>query len=507
MSLSSLQRGGPSSRSADAPGPERPPNLARVLADLRAERRIREPLPPGELSFSLIRTHRFQRDTLQALLAYYDRYGPIFSFRSLHRRIVAMIGPEANHFVTVSGAENLSWRKGMFGEQLTPLIGDGLITTDWAYHDRARRIMMPAFHRRRLNAAVEVMVSESTRALAAWREGDVVDVYEWVRDLAMSIAMRALMGLDPARGGVGHEAAALFERALRFYDTESWMMLLRGPGTPWARLHSTRRSLDRIIYAEIERRRGEAGRRTDESDASRAGVGEDVLTMLLEARDEEGNGFTAVELRDQLMHLLFGGHDTTSSTLSFLMYELSRHPEVLERVVEEQDRVLGGSAPTVEDLMTGLPYLSMVTDETLRLYPPVWFGPRLSVKPFDFGGYHVPAGVHVIHSSWVSHRLAEVFPNPEAFIPERFSPEARRELAPGAYIPFGGGQRVCIGKRFGQLMVKAVATTLLQQFSCELQAGYRLTVGKLPTLSPEGGLPMVIRSREQSPQTRASVRA
>jgi cytochrome P450 len=435
------------------------------------------------MGFSLRRTHHFQRNSLQALLAYYERYGPIFAFRSLHRRIVAMIGPEANHFVTVAGADCFSWRKGMFGEHLIPLIGDGLITTDDGYHDRARRIMMPAFHRRRLDGAVEAMVQETVGSLAGWRAGEVIDLYEWVRDLAMSIAMRALLGLDPRRGEIGHQAAALFERALHFYDTEGWMMLFRGPGTPWARMQAARRALDEIIYSEIERRRSSGSR------------GEDVLTMLLEARDEDGSGFSSHELRDQLMHLLFGGHDTTSSTVSFLFYELSRNPTVLDTLIEEQERVLGYRAPTVEDLFVGLPQLSMAVDETLRLYPPVWFGPRLSVKPFEFGGYRIPAGVHVIHSSWVSHRLPEVFPNPEAFIPERFEPDARRALPPGAYIPFGGGQRICIGKRFGQLMVKAVATTVLQRYRLELKAGYQMRVAKLPTLSPEDGLPMVVRAR------------
>jgi cytochrome P450 len=394
-----------------------------------------------------------------------------------------MIGPEANHFVTVSGADNFSWRKGMFGEQLTPLIGDGLITTDWEYHDRARRIMMPAFHRRRMDIAVEVMVSEAQRALSDWQAGSVLDVYEQVRDLAMSIAMRALVGLDPRSGRIGHEAAALFERGLAFYDTESWRMLLRGPGTPWARMQAARRGLDRIIYAEIERRRSDGA------------AGTDVLSMLLEARDEEGEGFTPVELRDQLMHLLFGGHDTTSSTLSFLLYELGRHPDVQTRVCDELDSVLGGRAPTASELIDALPYLSMVLDETLRQYPPVWFGPRLAVKPFEFGGYRVPAGVDVIHSSWVTHRLPDLFPNPEAFIPERFAPESRRRLPPGAYMPFGGGQRICIGKRFGQLVVKAVAVTILQRFALEPKAGYELRIAKVPTLSPEGGLPMMVRVR------------
>jgi cytochrome P450 len=464
---------------------ERPANLLGVMYEIRDDLRRREQLPPGEMSFSPRRTHEFQRDTLRMLLGYYERFGPIFTFRSLHRPIVAMIGPEANHFVTVSGAENFSWRLGMFGEQLTPLIGAGLITTDWEYHDRARRIMMPAFHRRQLDGAVEVMVDEAARALDTWTVGASIDFYEWVRDLAMNIAMRALVGLDPRAGGIGHEAAEVFERALAYYDTESVLTLLRGPGTPWARMQANRRKLDAIIFEQIELRRAAGTER-----------GDDILSMLLGAHDEEGTGFSAEEVRDQLMHLLFGGHDTTSSTLSFLIYELSRHPDVLQRVLEEQDRVLGGRTPTAEELLNGLPYLSMVVDETLRLYPPVWFGPRMSVKPFEFQGHRVPAGVHVIHSSWVSHRLPEVFPNPEAFIPERFSPESRRELPNGAYIPFGGGQRICIGKRFGQLVVKAVASAVVARFGCELAPGYELRIGKLPTLSPEGGMPVRVRARQ-----------
>ena len=180
------------------------------------------------MSFSLARTHRLQRDTLRLMLELYERYGPVFTVRSFHRPLVVMIGPEANHFVTVSGAENFSWRKGMFGEYLAPMIGDGLITTDGEYHDRARLIMMPAFHRRRLDGAVLVMVEEVERALAGWRTGDAVDVYEWVRDLAMTIAMRAVVGLDSEEAGIGREAAVLFERMLAYTNAEVWATLLRG---------------------------------------------------------------------------------------------------------------------------------------------------------------------------------------------------------------------------------------------------------------------------------------
>jgi cytochrome P450 len=470
--------------SVETPTAERPPSVGRVIADLREER-ARGPakLPPGETNFSPLRTHRFQRDTLATTLENRERYGDLFSVRMFHRLTVVMLGPAANHFVTVSGADNFSWRRGMFGEQLIPRIGDGLITTDGEYHDRARKIMMPAFHRERMDSAVGVMLDEARLALDPWTTGETVDVYHWMRDLSMSIAMRALMGLDPREGGIGHEAASAFERALAFYDTETWLMLLRGPGSPWARMQRARRDLDRIVYAEIARRRAEGA------------TGEDVLSMLINARDEDGQGFTDRELRDQAMHLLFGGHDTSSSTLSFLVYELARHPGVAERLRAEQDRVLDGSPPGLEALMGSLPELDMAVDETLRLYPPVWFGPRMAVKDFEFQGYRIPAGTHIMHSSWTSHRLPDVFPDPHAFIPERFTPEARSKLPKGAYIPFGGGQRICIGKRFGQLVVKAVATALLQRFEFELEPGYGLEVDKLPTLSPRGGLPVVLRER------------
>ncbi|MHB8691411.1 MAG: cytochrome P450 [Solirubrobacteraceae bacterium] len=471
-----------------APAPERSPGAVRVGLELLDELTHRRRLPPGELTFSLLRTHRFQRDTLRMLLEYYERFGPVFTFRSLHRPIVAMIGPEANHFVTVSGAGNFSWRKGMFGEQLLPLLGDGLITTDDDYHDSSRRIMMPAFHRRRMDAAVEVITREADRAIGTLTPGPAFDFYEWARDLAMAIAMRALMGLDPEV--VGHDAANHFEGALSYYDTESVMMLLRGPRTPWARMQSHRQELDRIIFGEIESRRTQ-----DLSDR------DDVLSMLIEARDEADQGFTAQELRDQVMHLLFGGHDTTSSTLSFLFYELARNRSVRERVLDELDTVLeDGRSPTTEDLLERLPYLSMVLDETLRLYPPVWFGPRLTTNAFTFAGHEIPAGVHVIHCSWASHRLPEVFPDPEAFIPERFAPENRKSLAPGAYIPFGAGQRVCIGKRFGQLVVKAVAVRVLQRQAVELAPGFELRIAKVPTLSPEGGLRVTSHLRQRAAQ-------
>jgi cytochrome P450 len=462
-------------------------SLGQLVTDLRDEVRGSGSLPPGPTGFSLRRTHDFLNDTLPLLLECHQRYGRVFTVRALQRTTVFMLGPEANHYVTVENADNFSWRQGAFGI-LTHLLGDGLITTDGDYHDRARKIMMPAFHRRRMDAAVEVMVDEARRALDSWTPGEVVDVYEWIRELALRIAMRALLGLDPDERGSGREAAEQFERALAFYggSTEIWSMPLRGPRTPWARMQAAQRVLDRIIYAQIERRRAER---------QRDGEGTDVLAMLMEARDEDGEAFSDRELRDHVITLLFGGHDTSSSTLSFLFYELARNPQALAPLLEEQDAVLCGEPPTSEQVLGELPRLDMTMDETLRLYPPVWFGPRRAVDEFEFGGHVIPAGAHVAYCSWASHRLPDVFPDPDVFEPERFMPERRAQLPKGAYVPFGGGSRICVGKRFGQLVVKTVATLALQRFRLEPTPGHAMRTQVVPTLSPKGGLPMVIRAR------------
>jgi cytochrome P450 len=456
--------------------------FVRLAADVRDELRAHGGWPPGLASFDLARTRRFVTDPLPILLECYDRFGPIFSLRVFHERFVFMLGPAANHYVLVSHAPNFHWREGDFG-QLTPLLGDGLLTIDGEYHRRARRIMLPAFHHESIAAAVDTMVSEAHRALDRWRPGQSVDVYHWARELAMRIAMRALLGLDPDDRDSGARAAYHFERALSFYGTGPFARMHRGPGSAWRRMKASRRVLDEIVYAEIRRRR------------ARGADSGDILDLLLDTRDEDGSGFSDAEIRDQLMTLMFAGHDTSTSTITFLLYELARHPDSLQRVWHEQDEVLGRRAPGAADVAGGLQQLDMALDETLRLYPPAWIGPRRAVEAFEFGGQHVPAGAYVAYCSWASHRLPDVFPDPDEFVPGRFSPERRAALPKGAYVPFGAGSRTCIGMRFGQLEIKTVATLLLQRFRPQLPSGHNLQVRQMPTLSPEGGMPMVLRER------------
>jgi len=458
--------------------------VQRVVGDAIAEWRGRGRYPPGPRDFNVRRTYRMARDPLPLLLDAYEKHGPIFSMRLLHIRSVFMLGPEANHFITVAAPENFHWRESSFGD-LIPLLGDGLLTIDDEYHDRARAIMMPAFHREQIVAAMAVMEREAEAAIAALRPGEVVDVYEWMRNLAMRIAMRALLGLDPDEAGRGALAAEHFERALGFYGIDYALRLVRGPGSPWRKMMASRRVLDEIVYEEIARRR--AAPRADRKD---------ILSLLIEARGEGGEAFTDREIRDQVVTLMFAGHDTSTSTVTFMMHELARHPDVVRKLREEQERVLGGAAPTPEQLERELPYLDMVVDEVLRLYPPAWIGPRRAVREFEFGGYTVPRGAYVNYSSWASHRLPDVFPEPEAFIPERFTRERKAALPRGAYVPFGGGRRICIGKRFGLTEVKMVSTMLLQRLRLEALPGRTMTIRQMPTLSPRGGLPMRVLPRE-----------
>jgi len=468
---------------------KRPPRMSgnpfkRVAADVASEWRTKGgAFPPGPRDFNPARTHQAAHDPLPLLLDAYERHGPIFSMRLLHIRSVFMLGPEANHFITVKAPQNFHWRESSFGD-LIPLLGDGLLTIDDAYHDRARAIMLPAFHREQVAAAVESMTAETEAALAGLPVGEVIDVYDWMRNLAMWIAMRALLGLDPDEAGKGAAAAEHFERALSYYGTDFAVRLLRGPGSPWRKMMTSKKVLDEIVFAEIaaSRARPDDGRR-------------DILSLLVAARGEDGEGFSDREIRDQLMTLMFAGHDTTTSTVTFMLHELARHPDVLARLCAEQDEVLADAPPTPAQLEREMPYLEMVLDEVLRLYPPAWIGPRRAVREFEFGGYTVPRGAYVAYCSWASHRLPEVFPDPEAFVPERFTRERKAALPRGAYIPFGGGQRVCIGKRFGQTEVKLVATMALQRLRFDALPGRTMTVRQMPTLSPSGGLPMRVEPR------------
>jgi cytochrome P450 len=244
------------------------------------------------------------------------------------------------------------------------------------------------------------------------------------------------------------------------------------------------RALDTLIYSEISERRATGAR------------GLDILSLLLDAHDEDGTGLSDVQIRDEVMTLMFAGHDTTTSTVTFMFHELSKKPDIVARLVAEQDALLADGVPSAAQLLSGeLPELEMVLDETLRMYPPAWIGPRRSVEAFEFEGHTVPAKAFVNYCSWASHHLPDVFENASEFRPERFTPEAKDALPKGAYVPFGGGSRTCIGMRFGQLEVRAIASLILGRATLSLPEDFKLSIRQMPTISPREGVPMRVGPR------------
>jgi cytochrome P450 len=301
--------------------------VARLAGDIRAERRVEVPFAPGDKWPSIQRTRAFAQNPLSLLLDGYERFGPGFTMRVFHGNTVFMIGPEANHYMLVSHASNFSWRDGHMGD-LIPLLGDGLLTIDGDFHRRSRRIMLPAFHHYAIAAALARMHGEIDRTLDSWRDGARIDIYHSTRRLALRIAMRALFGFDPDSAGARSDIARNFEQGLGFWARDYWLQVVRGPGTPFTKMQQARRALDGVIFEEIATRR-RSGKR-----------GNDLLSLLLDATDEDGECLNDQQIRDEVITLLFAGHDTTTSTIGFMFYELARHPEVVKALRDERDRVL-----------------------------------------------------------------------------------------------------------------------------------------------------------------------
>jgi cytochrome P450 len=201
-------------------------------------------------------------------------------------------------------------------------------------------------------------------------------------------------------------------------------------------------------------------------------------------------------VRDQAVTLLFAGHDTTTTTFTFLLYELGRNRPALRAVEEELDRVVGRGRPEA-GVLDGhaLPVLERSLKETLRRYPAAWVGPRRAVRDVKLAGVSVPAEIGVQYSSWVTHHLPELYPDPFRFDPDRFLPEREAALPRGAYVPFGGGSRMCLGKRFGEYELRALASVLLPRVRFEPCSDAEPRIVTTPTLGPKGGLRFVVRAR------------
>jgi cytochrome P450 len=224
----------------------------------------------------------------------------------------------------------------------------------------------------------------------------------------------------------------------------------------------------------------------------------DLLSMLLEARDEDNNGMDAKQLRDEAMTLFIAGHETTAMALAWAWYLLTTHPETMKKLQQEVDTVLQGRTPTLQDL-ANLPYTDMVLKETLRLYPPASGVTRQAIEDVQIGGYTVKKDVMISVSSFAMHRSPRYFENPDAFDPERFSKENESKIPRYAYLPFGGGPRVCIGNMFAIMEARLILAAVVQRYDLTLEAGQDVTMQQLLTIRPKNGIRMKLKARQTIP--------
>lgn len=425
----------------------------------------------------------FRRDPLAFLERLARDYGDLAHFRVGPVDFVFVNNPDYVKEVLVTRQANFVKSRAL--QRARKFLGEGLLTAEGAEHRRQRRLAQPAFHRERVAGYGAAMVEYAARTRDAWRDGQALDVSREMMRLTLSIAGRTLFGAE-----VESEAAEV-DRAFTVIVNQFNRLLLpfseyldRLPLPANRRFERASARLDETIYRMIAERRAGGEDRGD------------LLSMLLAARDEEGDGggMTDQQLRDQAMTIFLAGHETTANALTWTWFLLSQNPEAEARLHAEVDEALGGRPPAAGDLPR-LRYAEMVLAESMRLYPPAWAVGRQALEEFPLGDYTVPAGSMVLMSQWVAHRDARFFPEPERFDPGRWTPEARAARPKFAYYPFGGGARVCIGEQFAWMEGVLVLATLAQRWRLRLAPEARPVPQPLITLRPRYGMPMVVAAR------------
>ncbi|GAC1357274.1 MAG: cytochrome P450 [Polyangiales bacterium] len=367
-----------------------------------------------------------------------------------------------------------------------PLLGNGLLTSEQGFHRTQRRMIAPMFIHKRIGAYGQTMVERGEKIAARWRDGERLDVASEMMSLTLEIVGKTLFDAEVGAEAVeiGEALTAAMEHIIE--SLNSLVPIPRSWPTPRNRRNARAVArLDETIYRMIRERRASGEDRGD------------LLSMLLLARDDESadaKGMDDRQVRDEAMTLFLAGHETTANALAWTWYLLARHPHAYARLLREVDEVLGGRAPTIEDLPR-LPYTLQVFKEAMRLYPPAYVLGRMARREVTLGGHSIPRNGIVIVSVIGMQRRASWFPDPDAFDPERFSTENEKKIPRYAYLPFGAGPRVCIGNHFAMMEGQLLVATIAQRARFELAPGVRVEPEPLVTLRPRGGMPMRVRRR------------
>lgn len=425
----------------------------------------------------------YARDPLPFLLRCARNYGDVVSLRFPGPPVCLLSSPEDIKRVLLT--ENHNFVKDRVTRRDLSILGNGLLLSENPFWRQQRRIAQPAFHRERIAGYAAEMVAATERMLRGWRAGEVRDIHREMTYLTLEVVSKTLIGTDLSGESerIGRALGAVMARASD-RGASPWLRLLPEslPTPSNLRYRRALRDLDAAIRRIIEARRYNDGN------------GDDLLSMLMDARYEDGSKMSEDQLRDETMTFVMAGHETTAVALSWTWHLLGTNPEVERRLHAELDEVLDDRPPAFGDL-PHLRYTDAVLKESMRLYPPAWSIGREPKRDCEIGGYHIPARTQLFISQYVVHRHPRHFENPDAFTPERWLGGLEKRLPRYTYFPFGGGPRQCIGNAFAKTEAALVLATAARRFRLEPAYHHPPIPEPSITLRPAGGLKMRLVER------------
>jgi cytochrome P450 len=457
-------------------------DLARAYsAGKKLEIGTRLPGPKGTRIMGVMR--EFNRDALGFIEGVQREYGDIVWSRFLYVPALFLYHPNEIEYVLTTNARNFRKAMTLRSNFFQRLVGNGLLTSEGEEWKRQRRLSNPAFHRERVATYATTMVDYAKRLSANWRAGETRDVHRDMMRLTLEIVVQCLFSADVSHD-VDHIGETLGEMVKPFaaQATLKWILNNRLPTPSHIRFHRLARKIDNVVYRIIAERR-KSGK--DEGD---------LLSMLLDAHDEDGSGMNDKQLRDEVMTLFLAGHETTALTLAWSWYLLGENPVAEKNFHAELDAVLGNRDATFADLPR-LKYTEQIVKESMRLYPPAYGLGREAINDCEIGGYPVPAGTQVFMFQWATHRDARFFDQPTEFMPERWTPEFEARLPKYAYFPFGAGPRVCIGASFAMMEMILVLATIGQRFRLQLDPDHPVETYPAMSLRPKDGVQITVHAR------------
>ncbi len=445
-------------------------------------------LPDGPRTPSLLQTIQLIAQPTKFLDTCAERYGESFTVRVLGLNsppVVFFSHPQAIQDIFTLPSSQLDFRKAT--HVFEPLMGQqSIILQEGRSHQRQRQLMMPPFHGDRMRSYGQLICEITEQAMEQWQVGSVFSMQKVMPEITLQIILQVVFGIK--RGSRYQQLEKLLSSLLEDVTTPLYSSLFffpplqqdLGPWSPWGHFLRRRQQIDALIYAEIAERRLE-------DDESRT----DILSLLMSARDENGQQMSDVELRDQLVSLLLLGYETTAAALAWVFYWIHSSPSAIAKLQGELDTLGDNSKPEVR---AQLPYLTAICAESLRINPIALIcTPRRALEPLQLAGYHLEAGTILIPCIYLAHRRSEVFSQPEQFKPERF---LEQKFSPYEYLPFGGGARGCIGMAFSMFEMKLVLATILSRSQLRL-ANQRPVqpVRRGITIVPSGGVPVVVTGK------------